>query len=77
MDYVEVIFGLAMLLFFGSDLLMMALSVKGLKDAKAKTGRYTVSWSSMGVVRKGMIVGLIVVMVVFVYWLATDSILAP
>ncbi len=71
MDYVEIIFVLGALLFFGSDLVMMVLSLKNLKDGKAKA-----SWSSMGVVRKGLVVGLIVVMVVFVYWLATDSILA-
>ncbi len=72
MDYVEIIFVLGALLFFGSDLLMMALTLKDLKDGKAKA-----AWSSMGVVRKGLVVGMIVVMVVFVYWLATDSILAP
>ena len=72
MDYVEIVFVLGALLFFGSDLLMMVLSLKSLKDAKAKA-----SWSSMGVVRRGLLVGLIVVMIVFVYWLATDSILAP
>ena len=71
MDYVEIVFVLGALLFFGSDLLMMALTLKDLKDGKVKA-----SWSSMGVVRKGLVVGLIVVMVVFVYWLATDSILA-
>ena len=71
MDYVEIIFVLGALLFFGTDLLMMALTVKDLKDGKVKE-----RWSSMGVVRKGLVVGLIVVMVVFVYWLATDSILA-
>jgi len=72
MDYVEIIFVLGALLFFGTDLLMMALTVKDLKDGKVKE-----RWSSMGVVRKGLVVGLIVVMVVFIYWLATDSILAP
>jgi len=72
MDYEAIIFGLAMLLFFGTDLVMMVLSLKSLKDGKAKA-----SWSSMGVVRKGLVVGMIVVMVVFVYWLATDSILTP
>ena len=72
MDYEAIIFGLLMLLFFGSDLLVMALSIRGLKDSKAKA-----SWGSMGVIRRGLLVGLIVVMVVFVYWLATDSILAP
>ena len=71
MDYVEIIFVLGALLFFGTDLLMMALTLKDLKDGKVKE-----RWSSMGVVRKGLVVGLIVVMVVFVYWLATDSILA-
>jgi|TARA_B100001996_G_scaffold58074_1_gene41268 hypothetical protein len=71
MDYVEIIFVLGALLFFGTDLLMMALTLKDLKDGKVKA-----SWSSMGVVRKGLVVGLIVVMVVFIYWLATDSILA-
>ena len=71
MDYVEIIFVLGALLFFGSDLLMMALTLKDLKDGKVKQ-----RWSSMGVVRKGLVVGLIVVMVVFIYWLATDSILA-
>ena len=71
MDYVEIIFVLGALLFFGTDLLMMALAVKDLKDGKVKE-----RWSSMGVVRKGLVVGLIVVMVVFIYWLATDSILA-
>ena len=71
MDYVEIIFVLGALLFFGSDLLMMALTLKDLKDGKVKE-----RWSSMGVVRKGLVVGLIVVMVVFVFWLATDSILA-
>ena len=72
MDYVEIIFVLGALLFFGLDFLMMALAVKDLKDGKVKE-----RWSSMGVVRRGLLVGLIVVMVVFVYWLATDSILAP
>ena len=72
MDYVEIIFVLGALLFFGLDFLMMALAVKDLKDGKVKE-----RWSSMGVVRKGLVVGLIVVMVVFVFWLATDSILAP
>ena len=72
MDYVEIIFVLGALLFFGTDLLMMALTLKDLKDGKVKE-----RWSSMGVVRKGLVVGLIVVMVVFIYWLATDSILAP
>ena len=72
MDYVEIIFVLGALLFFGTDLLMMALTLKDLKDGKVKE-----RWSSMGVVRKGLVVGMIVVMVVFVYWLATDSILAP
>ena len=72
MDYVEIVFVLGALLFFGSDLLMMALPLKDLKDGKAKE-----RWSSMGVVRKGLVVGMIVLMVVFVYWLATDSILAP
>ena len=72
MDYEAIIFGLLMLLFFGSDLLVIALSIRGLKDSKGKA-----SWSSMGVIRRGLLVGLIVVMVVFVYWLATDSILAP
>jgi|TARA_B100001758_G_scaffold208523_1_gene190193 hypothetical protein len=72
MDYVEIVFVLGALLFFGSDLLMMALTLKDLKDGKAKE-----RWSSMGVVRKGLVVGMIVLMVVFVYWLATDSILAP
>ena len=71
MDYVEIIFVLGALLFFGSDLLMMALTLKDLKDGKVKE-----RWSSMGVVRKGLVVGMIVLMVVFVYWLATDSILA-
>ena len=42
MDYEAIIFGLLMLLFFGSDLLVMALSIRGLKDSKAKA-----SWSSM------------------------------
>ena len=72
MDYVEIVFVLGALLFFGSDLLMMALTLKDLKDGKVKA-----SWSSMGVVRKGLVVGMIVVMVVFFYWLATDSILTP
>ena len=72
MDYVEIVFVLGALLFFGSDLLMLALTLKDLKDGKAKE-----RWSSMGVVRKGLVVGMIVLMVVFVYWLATDSILAP
>ena len=72
MVYVEIVFVLGALLFFGSALLMMALTLKDLKDGKAKE-----RWSSMGVVRKGLVVGMIVLMVVFVYWLATDSILAP
>ena len=72
MDYVEIVFVLGALLFFGTDLLMMALTLKDLKDGKVKE-----RWSSMGVVRRGLLVGLIVVLVVFVYWLATDSILAP
>ena len=72
MDYVEIVFVLGALLFFGAHLLMMALTLKDLKDGKAKE-----RWSSMGVVRKGLVVGMIVLMVVFVYWLATDSILAP
>ena len=47
MDYVEIVFVLGALLFFGLDLLMMALAVKDLKDGNVKE-----RWSSMGVVRK-------------------------
>ena len=73
MDFEAILFGLVMLLFFGSDLIMAALSIKGLKDMKGKA-----SWSSMGVVRKGMLVGLLVVMTAFgLWWVMPDSILVP
>jgi len=73
MDFEAILFGLVMLLFFGSDLIMAALSIKGLKDRRGKA-----SWSSMSVVRKGMLVGLLVVMTVFgLWWVMPDSILVP
>jgi hypothetical protein len=78
MDFVEVLFiVLGAIVLFGADLIVAIMSFKSLGDRKTKTGRYTPSWSSMNVVQKGMLVGLLVVMTVFVYWLSTDSILAP
>lgn len=54
MDYMEILFlALGAFLLFGSDLVVAIMSLKGLGDRKAKTGRYTTSWGSMGIVRRG------------------------
>ena len=69
MDYMEILFlALGAFLLFGSDLVVAIMSLKGLGDRKAKTGRYTTSWSSMGFVRKGMFVGLLVILTAFGLW---------
>lgn len=69
MDFIEILFlALGAFLLFGSDLIVAIMSLKGLRDRKAKTGRYTTSWSSMGIVRKGMFVGLLVILIVFGLW---------
>ena len=71
MDYMEILFlALGAFLLFGSDLVVAVMSLKGLGDRKAKTGRYTTSWSSMGVVRKGMFVGLLIILTAFGLWWA-------
>ena len=69
MDYMEILFlALGAFLLFGSDLIVGIMSLKSLGDRKAKTGRYTTSWSSMGIVRKGMFVGLLVILTAFGLW---------
>lgn len=71
MDYMEILFlALGAFLLFGSDLIVGIMSLKSLGDRKAKTGRYTTSWSSMGVVRKGMFVGLLIILTAFGLWWA-------
>jgi len=71
MDYMEILFlALGALLLFGGDLIIGIMSLKSLGDRKAKTGRYTTSWSSMGVVRKGMFVGLLIILTAFGLWWA-------
>tara|TARA_B000000475_G_scaffold15514_1_gene13144 strand:- start:136 stop:360 length:225 start_codon:yes stop_codon:yes gene_type:complete len=71
MDFMEILFlALGALLLFGSDLIVGIMSLKSLGDRKAKTGRYTTSWSSMGVVRKGMFVGLLIILTAFGLWWA-------
>ena len=71
MDYMEILFlALGAFLLFGSDVIVAIMSLKGLGDRKAKTGRYTTSWSSMGVVRKGMFVGLLIILTAFGLWWA-------
>ena len=71
MDFMEILFlALGAFLLFGSDLIVGIMSLKSLGDRKAKTGRYTTSWSSMGVVRKGMFVGLLVILTAFGLWWA-------
>ena len=69
MDFMEILFlALGAFLLFGSDVIVAIMSLKGLGDRKAKTGRYTTSWSSMGIVRKGMFVGLLVTLTAFGLW---------
>ena len=71
MDFMEILFlALGAFLLFGSDVIVAIMSLKGLGDRKAKTGRYTTSWSSMGVVRKGMFVGLLIILTAFGLWWA-------
>jgi len=69
MDFMEILFlALGAFLLFGSDLIVGIMSLKSLGDRKVKTGRYTTSWSSMGVVRKGMFVGLLIILTAFGLW---------
>ena len=79
MDFMEILFlALGAFLLFGSDVIVAIMSLKGLGDRKAKTGRYTTSWSAMGIVRKGVFVGLLVILTAFGLWLVIpDSFLAP
>ena len=71
MEFMEILFlALGALLLFGGDLIIGIMSLKSLGDRKAKTGRYTTSWSSMGVVRKGMFVGLLIILTAFGLWWA-------
>ena len=71
MDFMEILFlALGAFLLFGSDLIVGIMSLKSLGDRKAKTGRYTTSWSSMGGVRKGMFVGLLIILTAFGLWWA-------
>ena len=69
MDFMEIlILALGAFLLFGSDVIVAIMSLKGLGDRKAKTGRYTTPWSSMGIVRKGMFVGLLIILTAFGLW---------
>ena len=79
MDYMEILFlALGAFLLFGGDLIVAIMSLKSLGDRKAKTGRYTTSWGSMGIVRKGMFVGLLVILTAFGLWFVSpDSFPAP
>tara|TARA_Y100001934_G_C12338153_1_gene768685 strand:+ start:351 stop:584 length:234 start_codon:yes stop_codon:yes gene_type:complete len=77
MDYEAIIAVLFILLFFGSDVVMMVVTLRDVKKRKAKTGRFFVPWSSLGMVQKGLRLAMVGLMVLLVYWLSSDLGLAP
>ena len=77
MDYEAIIAVLVILLFFGSDVVLMVVSLRDVIKRKAKTGRFFVPWSSLGMVQKGLRLAMGGLMVVLVYWLSLDLGLAP
>jgi len=66
----EIIIGVVVLAFLGLDIFT---GIHVFKENKAKTGRFFLSWGSMGTLRKANTVGLLILVIVMFYWLYNYS----
>jgi len=77
MDIELIAIGVVLLIWVGFDIIAVLLSIKGIKENKAQTGRFFQPWGSISTIRKANIIGLIIIFIAMLYWLYNYSILAP
>jgi hypothetical protein len=71
------VFVAGIILYIGVELGMIGLLFKGLEENKVKTGRYSVPWSNIPPIRKGLLVALPLTLIGFFVWLYYYSIFSP
>ena len=70
----------AVVLYIAFEIGMMGLVIRdlrGLGKNKEKTGRYSIPWSNLPPIRKGLLITLPFILIGFFIWLYTNSIFAP
>ena len=77
MDVGAFVFTVAIVLYIGFEIGMLGLVFKGLQEKKAEKGRFSVPWSDVPPIWKGLLVALPLTLVGFFIWLYYYSIFAP
>ena len=77
MDLGASVFAVGVILYIGFEVGVLGLVFKGLQEKKAETGRFSVPWSDVPPIRKGLLVALPLTLVGFFIWLYYYSIFAP
>ena len=65
------------ILYFFIEIYGGIVIAKQLKENKARTGRYSIPWSNMGPIRKGLLIALPCILIGLFIWLYFFSIFAP
>ena len=65
------------ILYFFIEIYGTIVIAKQLKENKARTGRYSMPWSNLGPIRKGLLIALPCILIGFFIWLYFFSIFAP
>ena len=67
----------AVILYIAFEIGMFGLVLRELGKNKEKTGRYSIPWSNLHPIRKGLLITLPFILIGFFIWLYTNSIFAP
>ena len=67
----------AVVLYIAFEIGMIGLVIRDLGKNKEKTGRYSIPWSNLSPIRKGLLITLPFILIGFFIWLYTNSIFAP
>ena len=65
------------ILYFCIEIYGTIMIAKQLKENKARTGRYSIPWSNLGPIRKGLLIALPCILIGLFIWLYFFSIFAP
>ncbi|RJU82592.1 MAG: hypothetical protein DWB93_04260 [Candidatus Poseidoniales archaeon] len=71
------VFAAGIIICIGIELGMLGLVLKELEENKVKTGRYSVPWSDLPPIRKGLLVALPLTLIGFFIWIYYYSIFSP
>ena len=67
----------AVILYIAFEIGIIGLVFRDLGKNKEKTGRYSIPWSNLPPIRKGLLIILPFILIGFFIWLYTNSIFAP